>query len=89
MAHYAGEDRVLLSKNTYQKLFLIFSSIFPEGAPIDSMLYVHNGFFRICGEISSIAGQWRSTTFFLKKMFTKMLCDPNSVDLQNLSIKNI
>ena len=47
--------RVLLPKNACQKLFLICSCIFPEGAPIDSMLYVHNGCFRICGEITVVS----------------------------------
>ena len=83
-----GLIRVLLPKNTYQKLFLIFQVAFPEGAPIDSMLYVHNGCFRICGEITVIllVSGGPPPCFFEQNVY-KMLCDPNSVDLQNLSMK--
>ena len=80
---------MLLPKNTYQKLFLIFQVAFPEGAPIDSMLYVHNGCFRICGEFTvvSLVNGSPPPCFFQENVY-KVLSDPNSVDLQNLCIKN-
>ena len=81
---------VLFPNKTYQKLFLIFSCVFPEGARIDSMLYVHNGCFKICGEITvvSLVNGGLPPCFFEENVY-KMLCNPNSVDLQNLNIKNI
>ena len=80
--------QVLLPKNTYQKLSNISSCVFPERAPTDSMLYVHNGYFRICGEIAfiSLVNGGPPLCFFEENVY-KMLCDPNSVDLQNLSMK--
>ena len=80
--------QVLLPKNTYQKLSNISSCVFPERASTDSMLYVHNGYFRICGEITfiSLVSGGPPLCFFEENVY-KMLCDPNSVDLQNLSMK--
>ena len=59
MVHYAGEDRI--DKGAITKEYLsetisnISTYVFPEGASIDSMLYVHNGYFRICGEITVVS----------------------------------
>ena len=59
MVHYAGEDRI--DKGAITKEYLsetvsnISTCVFPEGASIDSMLYVHNGYFRICGEITVVS----------------------------------
>ena len=64
------------------------SCLFPEGAPIDSMLYLHNGYFRICGEstVVSLVNGGPQTCCFEENVY-KMLCDPNSVDLQNLCMR--
>ena len=81
--------RVPLQKNTYQKLFLIFQVVcFVEGAPINTMLYVDNGYFRICREstVVSLVNGGSPPCFFEENVY-KMLCDLSSVDLQNLSIK--
>ena len=92
MVHYAGEGGIDTGAITKEYLSETISNIpscvFPEGAPIDSMLYVHNGYFRICGEIAvvSLVNGGPPPCFFEENVY-KMLCDPNSVDLQNLSMK--
>ena len=92
MVHYAGEDGTDMGAITKEYLSETISNIsscvFPEGALIDSMLYVHNGYFRICGEITivSLVNGGPPPCFFEENIY-KMLSDPNSVDLQNLSMK--
>ena len=92
MIHYAGEDGIDTGVITKEYLSETISNIsgcvFPEGTPIDSMLHVHNGYFRICGEITivSLVNGGPPPCFFEENVY-KMLCDPNSVDLQNLSMK--
>ena len=92
MVHYAGEDGIDTGAITKEYLSETISNIpscvFREGAPIDSMLYVHNGYFRICGEITVVSlVNGRPPPCFFQENVYKMLCDPNSVDLQNLSVK--
>ena len=59
MVNYAGEDGTDMGAITKEYLSEtisnISSSVFPEGAPIDSILYVHNSYFRICGEITVVS----------------------------------
>ena len=92
MVHYAGEEGIDMGAFTKEYLSETISNIsscvFNEGAPIDSMLYVHNGYFRICGEITvvSLVNGGPPPCFFEENIY-KILCDPNSVDLQNLSMK--
>ena len=52
------------------------------------MLYLHNGYFRICGEstVVSLVNGGPQTCCFEENVY-KMLCDPNSVDLQNLCMR--
>ena len=52
------------------------------------MLYVHNGYFRICGDstVVSLVNGGPPPCFFEENV-CKMLCDPNSVDLQNVCMK--
>ena len=76
MVHYAGEDGIDTGAFTKEYLSENISNIsscaFFEGSPIDSMLFVQNGYFRICGEITNaslVSGDHRHV--FLKKMFTK------------------
>ena len=92
MVHYAGEDGIdtgaITKEYLSETISNISSCLFLEGAPIDSMLYMHNGYFRICGEITvvSLVNGGPPPCFFEENVY-KMLCDPNSVDLQNLSMK--
>ena len=92
MVRYAGEDGIdtgaITKEYLSETISNIKSCVFPEGAPIDSMLYVHNGYFRICGEITvvSLVNGGPPPCFFEKNVY-KMLCHPNSVDLHNLSMK--
>lgn len=57
--HFAGEDGI--DNGAMAKEFLttaidnIRSRIFPNGGPIDSMLYVHNGFFYACGQVCIVS----------------------------------
>ena len=59
MVHYDGEEGIDMGAFTKEYLSETISNIsscvFNEGAPIDSMLYVHNGYFRICGEITVVS----------------------------------
>ena len=86
MVHYAGEDGIdtgaITKKYLSETISNISSCVFPEEAPIDSMLYVHNGNFRICGQIIvvSLVHGGPPPCFFEENAY-KMLCDPNSVDL--------
>ena len=61
--------------------------MFPNEAPIDSMLNVHNGWFRICGErvvVSLVNGG--PPPCFLDESLYRMLVDLQSADIQNLNI---
>ena len=67
MVHFAGEERT--DTGAFHKEFLsniisdISREMFPNGAPIDSMLNVHSGWFRICGEIVVVSlVKWGSST---------------------------
>ena len=61
--------------------------MFPNGAPIDSMLNVHNGWFRICGEIIVVSlVNGGPPPCFLDEIVYRMLVDLQSVDIQNLNI---
>ena len=59
MIHYAGENGIdasaIVKKYLSETISNISSCVFPGGAPVDSMLYVHNGYFRICGEITVVS----------------------------------
>ena len=59
MVHYAGEDGIDTGAITKEYLLEMISNIsscvFPEGAATDYMLYVHNGYFSICGEITVVS----------------------------------
>ena len=61
--------------------------MFSNGAPVDSMLNVHNDWFRMRGEIvvvSLIKGG--PPPCFLDESVYQMLVDPQPVDIQNLNI---
>ena len=91
MAHFAGEggtDTGAIHKEFLSNIILDISrEMFPNGAPIDSMLNVHNGWFRICGKIvvvSLVNGSLPPR--FLDESVYQMLVDLQSVDIQNLNI---
>ena len=91
MVQLAGEEET--DTNAIHKEFLsniisdISSEMFSNGAPIDSMLNVHDGWFRMCVEIvvvSLVNGGPRPR--FLDESVYRMLVDPQSVDIQNFNI---
>ena len=91
MVHFAGEDGV--DTGAIHKEFLsniiwdISREMFPNGAPLDSMLNVHNGWFRMCGEIVVVSlVNGGPPPCFLDESVYQMLVDPQSVDIQNLNI---
>ena len=52
MVHFAEEGRGLILVAIHKEFLLNISrEMFPNRPPIDSTLKVHNGWFRICGEI--------------------------------------
>ena len=85
MVHFAGEEGI--HAGAIHKEFLsniisdISREIFPNGAPVDSMLNIHNGRFRMCGEIVVV-----SLVNGGPPPCYQMLIDPQSVDIQNLNI---
>ena len=91
MVHFAGEEGIDTGAIHKEFLSNIISDIsremFPNGAPIDSMLNVDNGWFRISGEIvvvSLVNGS--PPPCFLDESVYRMLVDLQSVDIQNLNI---
>ena len=89
MVHFAGEEGI--DTDAIHKEFFSISDVsremFPNGAPIDSMLNVHNIWFRICGEIvffSLVNGG--PPPCFLDESMYRMLVDLQSVDIQSLNI---
>ena len=57
--HFAGEDGIDTGAMAQEFLATAVHEIgkefFPNGAPIDSMLHVHNGFFLTCGQIVAVS----------------------------------
>ena len=91
MVHFAWEEGI--DTGAIHKEFLsniipdISREMFPNGAPIDSMLNVHNGWFRICGEIVVVSlVNGGPPPCFLDESVYRMLADLQSVDIQNLNI---
>ena len=81
MVHYPGEDGIdtgaITKKYLSETISNISSCVFPEEAPIDSMLYVHNGNFRICGQITVVSPvHGGPPPCFFKKMLTKCFVIP-------------
>ena len=66
MVHYAGEDGIdtgaITKEHLSETISNISSCVFPEETPMDSMLYVHSGYFRFSGEITLF--HWSTTMFF-------------------------
>ena len=61
-------------------------TIFPNGSPADSMLNVHNGCFRTCGQIAAVSiVEGGPPPVFLDECVFNMLVNP-SVDMSNLNI---
>ena len=91
MVHFAGEEG--FDTGAIDKEFLsniisdILREIFPNGAPIDSMLNVHNGWFRICGEIVvvSLVNGGPLPCFFNESIY-RMLANCQAVDIQSLNV---
>ena len=91
MVHFAGEEGIDTGAIHKEFLSNIISDIsremFPNGAPVDSMLNVHNGWFRMCGEIVVVSlVNGGPPPCFLDESVYQMLVDPQSVDIQNLNI---
>ena len=91
MVHFAGEERI--NTGAIHKGFLsniisdISREMFPNGAPIDSMLNVYNGWFRICGEIVVVSlVNGGLLPCFLDECVYQMLVDPQSVNIQNFDM---
>ena len=60
--------------------------MFPNGAPVDSMLNVHNGKFKTCGQIVAVSiVQGGPPPCFVDECVYQMLADP-AVDMSSLSI---
>lgn len=86
--HFSGEDGI--DSGAMAKEFLdratteIACSMFPNGAPVDSMLNVHNGKFKTCGQIVAVSiVQGGPPPRFLDECVYQMLADP-AVDMSSL-----
>ena len=91
MVYFAGEEGIdtgAIHKEFLSNIILDISrEMFPNGAPIDSMLNVHNGWFRISGEIVVVSiVNGGPPPCFLDESVYRMLVDFQSVDIQNLNI---
>ena len=91
MVRFAGEEEIDTGAIHKEFLSNIISDIsremFPNGGPVDSMLSVHNGCFRMCGEIVVVSlVNGGPPPCFLDESVYQMLVDPQSVDIQNLNI---
>lgn len=86
--HFSGErgiDSGAMAKEFFTiTLPNIGTVIFPNGQPVDSTYHVHNGNFKVCGEIvaASIA-QGGPAPCFLEESVYGLMADPN-VPLQQL-----
>ena len=90
MVHFAGEEGIDTGAIHKEFLSNIISDILREMfpiAPIDSMLNVHNDWFRICGEIVVVSlVNGGPPPWFLDESVYRMLVDLQSVDIQNVNI---
>ena len=91
MVHFAGEEGFDTGAIHNEFLSNIISDIlremFPNGAPIDSMLNAHNGWFRICWEIVNVSlVNGGPPPCFLDKSMYQMLVNRQAVDIQNLNV---
>ena len=91
MVHFVGEEGIDTGAIHREFLSKIISDIsrkmFPNRASVDSMLNVHYGWFRMCGEIVVVSlVDGGPPPCFLDESVYKMLVDPRSVDIQNLNI---
>ena len=83
----AGIDSGALSREFLtQTIDEIGKTIFPNGIPADSMLNVHNGTFRTCGQITAVSiVEGGPPPVFLDECIFNMLVNP-AVDMNNLNI---
>lgn len=89
MVHFSAElgiDDGALKKEFLQRAIrAIGANLFPDGAPLDSMLHVQNGDFKACGQIVSVSiAQGGPPPSFLHENVYKMMVNPE-VDLQKVS----
>ena len=91
MVHFAGENGIdtgALAQEFLSDVMADMSrNIFQNGAPIDSMLNVHNGNFFTCGEIVSVSIAQRGPPpcLFADCVFD-MMVNPD-IDLKNLKVE--
>ncbi|XP_076808720.1 uncharacterized protein LOC143451854 isoform X1 [Clavelina lepadiformis] len=66
---------------------LIREHFCPDGSPVDSMLYVQNGYFKACGEIIAASlVQGGPAPFCFHSNVFKMLTAINSIDIRKLDL---
>ena len=92
MVHFAGEDGI--DDGALTRVFLslamdkISTEVFPDGAPVDSMQNVQNGFFKFCGQITAYSLTHDGPPpSFLHPSVLQTLLDPN-VDMEKLDPMN-
>jgi len=93
MIHFAGEDGIddgALTRVFLTKAISGMSNMFPNGAPIDSMLHVQNGDYKSCGQIVAYSlTHGGPPPCFLHPSVIELLINDN-VDKENLDInKNV
>ena len=90
MVHFAGEDGIddgaLSSVFLTNSIDKISTDVFPDGAPVDSMLLVQNGHFKFCGQIVgySLTHNGPPPCFMDQNVF-KLLLD-SDVDKEKLDV---
>jgi len=90
MVHFAGEDGI--DDGALTRVFLtkaisgISKTMFPNGAPIDSMLHVQNGDYKACGQIVAYnITHGGPPPNFLHPNVVNLLINPD-VDKENLNV---
>jgi hypothetical protein len=83
-----GIDSCALSKEFFtQTIDEMGKTIFPNGSPADSMLNVHNGSFKTCGQIAAVSiVEGGPPPAFLDECVFNMLVNPKAVDMNDLKV---
>ena len=86
--HFAGEDGIdtgaIAQEFLASAIHDMAKDFFPNGAPLDSMLHVHNGLFLACGQIVAVSlVQGGPPPRFLDESTYQMLVNPE-IDVNEL-----
>ena len=89
LASEAGIDDAALAKRYLgQTVTEIGQSFFPSGGPADSMLHVHNGNFKTCGQVVAVSIlQGRPTLGFFENSVYELLIKSNKT-LEHIGVEN-